>query len=81
MARNRSIRKGRVFKDFKDRLEYQTPLCPDDFPDPPHYSIMPEDVQQMMKQDISRLTRFQLNELFRINKQYKKEYNRRKNRR
>jgi hypothetical protein len=81
MARNRSIRKGRVFKDFKDRREYQTPLNPDDFPDPPHYSIMPEDVRQMMKQDISSLTRFQLNELFRISKQYKKEYNRRNNRR
>lgn len=77
MARNRSVRKGKVFKPFKDRREYQTAFSPDDFPDPPHYSIMPEDVRQMMKQDINGLTRVQLDELFRISKQYRKEYNRR----
>lgn len=77
MARNRSVRKGKVFKPFKDRREYQTALSPDDFSDPPHYSIMPEDVRQMMKQDINGLTRVQLDELFRISKQYRKEYNRR----
>ena len=78
MARNRSVKKGRVFKDFKDRREYQTALTPDDFPDPPYYSIMPKEIRQMMKQDITRLTRVQLDELFRISKQYRKEYNLRK---
>jgi hypothetical protein len=81
MARNRSLRKCRVFKDFKDIREYQTPLTPDDFPDPPHYSIMPKDIKEMMKQDITKLTRLQLDEMFRINKKYLKEYNRRNNRR
>ena len=78
MARNRSVRKGKVFKPFKDRREYQTALSPDDFPDPPHYSIMPEDIRKIMMQDITYLTRKQLDEMSRISKQYKKEFNRRK---
>jgi len=74
MARSRSLRKGKVFKPFKDIREYQSSLTPDDFPDPPHYSIMPEDVRRTMKQDMNKLTRFQVDELFRINKQYLNEY-------
>ena len=79
MARNRSVRKGRVFKDFKDRREYQTPVTPADFPDPPHYSIMPEAVQRMMKQDISKMTRSELDAMMRTNKQYLNEYNKKTN--
>ncbi len=79
MARNRSIRKGRVFKDFKDKREYQTPMTPDNFPDPPHYSIMPETVRQMMKQDITKKTRSEFDAIMRINKQYLKEYNKKTN--
>ena len=79
MARNRSLRKGRVFKDFKDRREYQESLTPSDFHDPPHYSIMPEAVRKMMNQDISKMTRSELDEMMRINKQYLKEYNKKTN--
>jgi len=76
MARSRSIRKGKVFKDFKDRREYQSPVNPKDFPDPPHYALMPEEVRNSMKQDMSSLTRQEVDALLRINKQYLKEYNR-----
>jgi hypothetical protein len=68
-----------VFKDFKDRREYQTPVSPVDFPDPPHYSIMPEAVQRMMKQDITKMPRSELDAMMRINKQYLKEYNKKTN--
>lgn len=71
----KSLGKGRVFKDFKDRREYQTPLMPDDFPDPPHYVLMPDEVKKQMKQDFSLLTRAQVDALLSINKKYKKEYN------
>lgn len=76
MARSRSLRKGKVFKDFKDRREYQSPVNPKDFPDPPHYALMPEEVRNSMKQDMSSLTRQEVDALLRINKQYLKEYNR-----
>lgn len=75
MARSRSLRKGKVFKDFKDRRDYQSPVNPEDFPDPPHYDLMPEDVRQMMKRDVNSLTRAELDVQLRINKQYLKEYN------
>jgi hypothetical protein len=68
-----------VFKDFKDKREYQTPMTPDNFPDPPHYSIMPETVRQMMKQDITKKTRSEFDAIMRINKQYLKEYNKKTN--
>ena len=76
----RSVRKGRVFKDFKDRREYQDRLSPDDFPDPPHFSIMPKEIQLQLKQDITKMTRPQLDALLRLNKQYEKEYNKKNNR-
>ena len=76
MARSRSIRKGKVFKDFKDRREYQSNLTPEDFPDPPHYSLMPEEVKKLMKQDMNSLTRSEVDSLLKINKMYLKEYNR-----
>jgi hypothetical protein len=78
MARSRSVRKGKVWKDFKDRKEYQTPVSSKDFSDPPHYSLMPDDVKQMLNQDMSKLTRKQVDDILRINKQYLKEYNRQK---
>jgi hypothetical protein len=71
----KSLRKGRVFKDFKDRREFQTPLTQDDFPDPPHYELMPEDVKNKMKQDFNLLTRAQVDALLSINRQYIKQYN------
>jgi hypothetical protein len=77
MGRSRSVRKGKVWKDFKDRREYQTPVNPKDFPDPPHYALMPDDVKEMMNQDMDKLTRKQVDDILRINKQYLKEYNRR----
>jgi len=77
MGRSKSVRKGKVWKDFKDRREYQTPVNPKDFPDPPHYSIMPDDVKEIMNQDMDKLTRKQVDDILRINKQYLKEYNRR----
>jgi hypothetical protein len=76
MARYRSLRKGKVFKDFKDRREYQPKNNPNDFPDPPHYSIMPEEVRESMKQDMDSLTRQEVEALLRVSKQYLKEYNR-----
>ena len=76
MARSRSVRKGKVWKNFKDKREYQTPVNPKDFPDPPHYVLMPDDVKQMVNQDMSKLTRQQVDDILRINKQYLKEYNR-----
>jgi hypothetical protein len=76
MGRYRSVRKGKVWKDFKDRREFQTPVNPKDFPDPPHYALMPDDVREMLNQDMSKLTRKQIDDIMRINKQYVKEYNR-----
>jgi len=77
--RSRSLRKGKVFKEFKDIREYQTASSPDDFPDPPHYSLMPEEVKKMMNQDMNSLTRLEIDALLKINKIYLKEYNRRMN--
>ena len=77
MARRRSLRKGKVFKDFKDRREYQSNLTPEDFPDPPYYSLMPEEIKKLMKQDMNSLTRSEIDSLLKINKMYLKEYNRR----
>ena len=77
----RSVRKGRVFKDFKDRREYQTPLTPDDFPDPPHFSLLPFQVREKLKQDITKMTRSELDALLRINKQCEKEYNKKNSKR
>ena len=76
MGRYRSVRKGKVWKDFKDRREFQTPANPKNFPDPPHYALMPDDVREMLNQDMSKLTRNQVDDIMRINKQYVKEYNR-----
>lgn len=76
MARKRSLKKGKVFKDFKDRREYQSPTNPDDFPDPPHYALMPEEIKKSMKQNMDLLTRQEVDALLRLNKQYLKEYNR-----
>lgn len=78
MARSRSLRKGKVFKDFKDRREYRDPQRPEDFPDPPHYSIMPEDVKKSMKQDMNCLTREKVDVLLKLSNKYLKEYNRKK---
>lgn len=78
MARSRSLRKGKVFKDFKDRREYRDPQKPADFPDPPHYSIMPENVRESMKQDMNSLTRAEIDVLLKLSNDYLKEYNRRK---
>lgn len=77
MARNRSVRKGKVFKDFKDRREYQSKSNPTDYPDPPHYELMPDDVKKLMKQNMNCLTRQEVDALLSISKQYLKEYNRR----
>jgi len=79
MGRYRSVRKGKVWKDFKDRREFQTPANPKDFPDPPHFAIMPDDVKQIFNQDITKLTRNQVDDMMRINKQYQKQYNRQMN--
>ena len=78
MARSRSLRKGKVFKDFKDRREYRDPQKPEDFPDPPHYSIMPEKVRESMKQDMNSLTRAEIDVLLKLSNDYLKEYNRKK---
>lgn len=79
MARSRSLRKGKVFKDFKDRREYRDPQRPEDFPDPPHYSIMPEDVKKSIKQDMNCLTRAEVDVLLKLNNKYFKEYNKKIN--
>jgi hypothetical protein len=79
MARYRSLRKGKVFKPFKDRRDYQSPVDLNNFLDPPHYKLMPEDVKQKLNQDMNKLSRAEVDELMRMNKKYLKEYNRRMN--